>query len=166
MKKKLFITALIALVFIACKKSDSSSSTVGSTPKTTGSTKSVTATINGVSFVSDPNGFLIPTLDMTGNTYVIMSLSNSKNYPKPMLTFRLPKSKILKGSFPITYDFSNIMAIYTENGADHAAVNGNLNITELDTMNLSITKFTATFDFNTDTILGKYFSVTNGSFKY
>ena len=169
MKRIILFTSLLSVILISCSKKDNSTpSSSSNATNTTTPSQQVTATVNGVSFVSAAKyGFSKGSMGSgVFITYFLTVTTDYTNSAKPHMQLNFPGNKIHTGSFPLVQDYVNIGAIYSENGTDYNAAGGTINITAIDTADRTISKFTATFSFNTDTIAGKHFSITNGNFKF
>ncbi|MES2284466.1 MAG: hypothetical protein V4547_02175 [Bacteroidota bacterium] len=157
--KKVVLSALVFVSIFACKKEKTPV-----TPVVTGPTKHCTATVNGSAFTA---GYY--TLSGGGDHIFYDISADTGVLPGPTQpTIRL-EGKIQTGihalglpAWPNVYT-----AIYKKDNVNYYSVSGSINISAFDTSGTTILKhFTATFNFNTDTIAGTSYQITNGDIDY
>jgi|GEM_PF-2011749 len=158
--KKIVLSAFVCLSIFACKKKDDTP--VTTTPTTP--TNHCTATVNGSAFTT---GYF--TLQGNGDHVYYDISADTGVLPGPTQpTIRL-QGKVLPGIHALARPVwpNEYYAVYKKNNVEYYAVSGSINITAFDTSGTSIIKqFTATFNFNTDTISGTSYQVTSGDIYY
>lgn len=156
MKKTVLITLSIFALY-SCKKKDTTPTPTNTTPT---STKHCTAKINGGAFAADSYSSF-----SFGNILTQYNISaftaQGAGSPTIQLSGNIQTGVHPVGSYPDYYSGS-----YTINNVTYTAKTGSFNITTLDTLNGSVKHFTATFNFNTDTISGVSYQITEGDINY
>lgn len=154
--KKIVLSALVCVSICACKKKDE---TPVPTAPTSSSTRHCTATVNGSAFSADSYGSF-----STGLPYYNITCSNqTTGNPQIQLS-----GKFETGVHPVGVAPNYYSGMYRINNVTYTAVSGSFNITRNDTTTSGpyVEHYTATFEFNTDTIGGVSYQVTNGSIDY
>ena len=152
MKKILFGT-LLCLSFWACKKEEAPAS-----PAAPSQTKSCTATVNGTAFSANSYSSITTTVPH----YNISCSNQSSGNPTIQLN-----GLFQTGIHPVGIYPNYFSGTYRINNVNYTAVSGNFNISKNDTLSGHVVShFTATFNFNTDTIAGVSYQITNGAIDY
>lgn len=156
--KYIFLLIAFAITFCSCKKSESDPGTT-----TPSKTNKMTATIGGTTF----NGTTFSGYNSGFVTAVTAHASYSVSYPSISISlFAVALGKA--GTYSITngppYECS---ATYQDAQGNYwTGLKGTINVTRADTDSYSFSDFEATFNFDTDTVSGEHYSITNGSVVY
>lgn len=148
--KKVVFSTLVCLSIFACKKEDAPV-----TPAVTGPAKHCTAIVNGSAFSANSYGSGI-----ISSTYGVSG--TSPGGPSIQLSGAMGQTDTHPlGSFPNLFS-----GTYRVNNVTYTSKSGSVNITKCDTLNGFLKHFTATFNFNTDTIAGTSYQITGGDIDY
>ncbi len=170
-KKTAQLILATTLIFVACKKKESTNTTSSGTTSTTGSTtgtpvvvRAMTSTVNNLNWQANSEGYQISSSNMQ---FTFGGRTNTSN-PNTMISFGFPKT-ISAGTYSLS-QMSAVQAYYKDSiDVFYTANVGSINITQIDTAspaNGIITKFKATFSFTTGIISSKSYTVNNGVIDY
>ncbi len=159
------------LLFVACKKKEETNNTTNTSTSTTGSTtgtptvvRTMTSTVNNLSWQANADGYQ---KSSTNIQFTFGGATNTSN-PNTLISFGFPKT-ISAGTYSLS-QMSAVQAYYKDSsGVFYTSNVGNINITQIDTAspaNGIITKFKATFNFTTGVVSSKSYTVNNGVIDY
>jgi hypothetical protein len=154
--KKIILITFICLSIAACKKKEETP-----TPLVTAPVKHCTAKVNGVAFSANYYA-------SSGSSHKWYDITGSLGYTPPETSIRFTGKTALGihtlGLYPNDY-----IGIYTINNVSYYSISGTINITAIDTSNTSNPlpkKISALFNFNTDTLSGVSYQITDGDINY
>jgi hypothetical protein len=151
--KKVVYASLIVVLLYACKKQED----VIKEPETPKNAEHLTATVNGASFTADTHGCLSSVLPSGIRFYYQGTGNLIAGTPAINLS-----GSIKKGTFQFGKGIYVNTASYTIDKVKYSAIRGSMTVTEIDSTEKAISYLKATFEFETDTIKGVSFKVTNG----
>jgi hypothetical protein len=158
MKKIILIASILLFFMYGCKKSNNN---VDDTEHPIIVVNQLTAVANGKTFTADT---YVNSVNPSNNGLYLIKGTAAASVGIPAISIW---GKVKAG----TYTFGTLPAAETQsatyeiNKVKYYAVSGTMVITEIDTLK-SLKKLIATFNFNTDTVKGSFYEVTEGNVIY
>lgn len=156
--KKVLFGAVIICSLIACKKKADPLTFPAGTG--TAASKHFTAIVNGSNFAADSYS---PAINLFNPGKFSISGTSGTAIGSPLIKLN---GDIQTGSYALNNSNSLFTATYMSNFISYTALSGNITIYRIDTLAGHIKNFTASFNFNTDTIFGNHYTVNSGDVNY